>query len=198
MAASAGGGDAAGGEHGDRQLAGLGDLDDQFVRGLQFLGGYVQFVLAQRGQPADLAADGAHVSGGVGDVSGACFTLRADHGRAFVDATERFAEVGGATDEGSGELPLVDVVGVVGRGQDLGLVDVGRRRGSAGSALRRSDRLRALAMTGMLTVEMMLSIMSGSLMRETPPCARMSAGNPLECHDGDGACVFGDLGLLKR
>ena len=118
------GGDAAGGEHGDRQLAGLGDLDDQFVRGLQFLGGYVQFVLAQRGQPADLAADGAHVSGGVGDVSGACFTLRADHGRAFVDATERFAEVGGATDEGSGELPLVDVVGVVGRGQDLGLVDV--------------------------------------------------------------------------
>ena len=31
-------------------------------------------------------------------------------------------------------------------------------------------------MTGMLTVEMMLSIMSGSLMRETPPCARMSAG----------------------
>src|SRR5690606_21557019 len=36
--------------------------------------------------------------------------------------------------------------------------------------------MRALAITGIETVSMMLSIMSGSLMRETPPCARMSAG----------------------
>ncbi|SHX63369.1 Uncharacterised protein [Mycobacteroides abscessus subsp. abscessus] len=36
--------------------------------------------------------------------------------------------------------------------------------------------MRALAMTGMLTALMMPSIMSGSLMRDTPPWARMSAG----------------------
>src|SRR5690348_13104464 len=36
--------------------------------------------------------------------------------------------------------------------------------------------MRALAITGIDTALMMLSIMSGSLMRETPPCARMSAG----------------------
>src|SRR5690349_8181416 len=36
--------------------------------------------------------------------------------------------------------------------------------------------MRALAITGMVTAEMMPSIMSGSLIRETPPCARMSAG----------------------
>src|SRR5690348_14679989 len=36
--------------------------------------------------------------------------------------------------------------------------------------------MRALAITGMETAEMMLSIMSGSLMRDTPPWARMSAG----------------------
>src|ERR1035437_6267999 len=36
--------------------------------------------------------------------------------------------------------------------------------------------MRALAITGMLTAAMMPSIMSGSLIRETPPCARMSAG----------------------
>src|SRR3978361_977932 len=34
----------------------------------------------------------------------------------------------------------------------------------------------ALAITGMDTEAMMLSIMSGSLMRDTPPWARMSAG----------------------
>ena len=36
--------------------------------------------------------------------------------------------------------------------------------------------MRALAMTGMETAAMMPSIMSGSLIRETPPWARMSAG----------------------
>jgi hypothetical protein len=36
--------------------------------------------------------------------------------------------------------------------------------------------MRALAMTGIETAEMMPSIMSGSLIRATPPWARMSAG----------------------
>src|SRR5215218_4618918 len=36
--------------------------------------------------------------------------------------------------------------------------------------------MRALAITGMETAEMMPSIMSGSLMRAMPPCTRMSAG----------------------
>src|SRR3954469_1247093 len=36
--------------------------------------------------------------------------------------------------------------------------------------------MRALAITGMVTASMMPLIMSGSLIRDTPPCARMSAG----------------------
>ena len=36
--------------------------------------------------------------------------------------------------------------------------------------------MRALAITGMVTAAMMPSIMSGSLIRDTPPWARMSAG----------------------
>ncbi len=62
--------------------------------------------------------------GGVGDVAGAGLTLGADHRRALVDAAQGLTEVGGTADEGNREVPLVDVVGVVGRGQDLGLVDV--------------------------------------------------------------------------
>ena len=40
--------------------------------------------------------------------------------------------------------------------------------------------------------------MSGSLIRATPPCARMSAGHALERHDGHRAGVLGDLRLLRR
>ena len=36
--------------------------------------------------------------------------------------------------------------------------------------------MRALAMTGMVTAALMASIISGSLMRATPPSRRMSAG----------------------
>ncbi len=36
--------------------------------------------------------------------------------------------------------------------------------------------MRALAITGMVTAEMMPSMRSGSLIRATPPCERMSAG----------------------
>ncbi len=66
----------------------------------------------------------AHVGGGVRDVTGAGLTLRADHRRALGDPAQRLAEVGRAAHERDGERPLVDVVGVVGRGEHLGLVDV--------------------------------------------------------------------------
>ena len=62
--------------------------------------------------------------GRVGDVAGAGLALGPDHGRALGDAPQRLAEVGRPAHERHGELPLVDVVGVVGRGQHLGLVDV--------------------------------------------------------------------------
>ncbi len=40
------------------------------------------------------------------------------------DAPQRLTQVGGPADERDPERPLVDVVGLVGRCQDLGLVDV--------------------------------------------------------------------------
>ena len=33
-------------------------------------------------------------------------------------------------------------------------------------------------------------------MRATPPCGADVGGHALECHDGDGAGILGDLGLL--
>src|SRR3954462_1144936 len=47
--------------------------------------------------------------------------LRADEGGPLGDPPQRLAQVGRAADERHVEGPLVDVVGLVGRGQDLGL-----------------------------------------------------------------------------
>src|SRR4029078_11542742 len=55
------GGDAAGGEEHHRELAGGGNFLDQFVRGLQFLGGDVELVLGQGGELLDVRAALAHV-----------------------------------------------------------------------------------------------------------------------------------------
>jgi hypothetical protein len=72
----------------------------------------------------DLRVDGAHVADCLDDVAGAGFAFGADHGCAFADAAEGFAEVAAAAHEGDGEGVLLDVVGVVGGGEDFGLVDV--------------------------------------------------------------------------
>ena len=58
------------------------------------------------------------------DVTGSGFALGADHGCAFADAAEGFAEVAAPAHEGDGEGVLLDVVRVVGGGEDFGLIDV--------------------------------------------------------------------------
>ena len=60
---------------------------------------------------------------GVDHVAGARLALGADHGRAFGNAPQRLAQVARAADEGRGKGMLVDVVRLVGRGQNLALVD---------------------------------------------------------------------------
>jgi hypothetical protein len=73
---------------------------------------------------ADLGSDGAHVANRFDDVAGAGFTLGADHGGAFGDTAEGFAEVAAAADEGDAEGVFFNVVGRVGGGEDFGFVDV--------------------------------------------------------------------------
>jgi hypothetical protein len=53
-----------------------------------------------------------------------CFAFGADHGCAFGDAAQGFAEIARAANEGDGEGVLIDVVGFVGGGEDFGFVDV--------------------------------------------------------------------------
>ena len=61
---------------------------------------------------------------GLHHVAGAGLALGADHGRALADAPQGLAQVGGAADEGHLEVPLVDVVRLVGGSEHFALVDV--------------------------------------------------------------------------
>ena len=72
----------------------------------------------------DICGDGSGVADGFNNVSGSGFTLCADHGCAFVDAAEGFAEVAAAADEGDAVDVFVDVEGWVGGGENFGFVDV--------------------------------------------------------------------------
>ena len=77
-----------------------------------------------RREPPDLALDQPDMANRLHHVAGAGLALGADHRRALGDPPERLAQVGGAAHERHREGVLVDVVGLVRRRQDLGLVDV--------------------------------------------------------------------------
>ena len=56
-------------------------------------------------------------------VAGAGFAFRADHGRPFIDAAERFAQIPGTADERDRKLRLLDVEFLIGGCKHLALVD---------------------------------------------------------------------------
>jgi hypothetical protein len=72
----------------------------------------------------DAAEDRPHVPDGVDDVAGAGLALGPEHRRALRHPAERLAQVAAAAHERDGGVPLVDVVRLIRRGEDLALVDV--------------------------------------------------------------------------
>ena len=175
----------------------VGDVLHELERRLQLLGGHEQLVLAHPLQTADLAVHVAQLADGLDDVAGPGLALRAHHRGALVDAAERLAEVPTAAHERHLERVLVDVVGLVGRGQDLGLVDVvdaerleHLRLDEVADACLGHDRDRH----GVHDPGDHLGVGH----------ARDAAGladvgwHALERHHRDGAGVFGDLGLVGR
>ena len=97
----------------------LGGLLEQVVRSLDLLGIGEELVVIHQLSPADLGLDGTAVTDSLDNVTGTGLTLGADHGSTLVDATKSLTEVLATADEGDLVVVLVDVVGVIGRGQDL-------------------------------------------------------------------------------
>ncbi len=117
-------GDAAGGEVGHGEFAVFGDPFDEFERGLQILGGVHKFFFAEHGELLHLFNDGADVANGFDDVARARFAFSADHGRAFGDAAQGFAQIARPANEGHFEIVLIDVVLFVGGSEHFAFVDV--------------------------------------------------------------------------
>ncbi|EHM25040.1 hypothetical protein SPW_6547 [Streptomyces sp. W007] len=183
------------GEQHDGQLAELRDLLDQLVGGAEVLGGGVQLVVVEAAQPGDLVLDLTQVADGLDDVAGTGLALRADHGRALGDAAQGLAQVGGAADEGGGERELVAVVDLVGRGEDLGLVDVVDTEGLEHLGLDEvADAGLGHDGDGDGPDDLLDHVGVGH-----PGHAAVLADvgrDPLQGHDGHGARVLGDLRLF--
>lgn len=77
------------------------------------------------------------------DISGAGFALRPDHGCAFGDTTEGFAQVPAAADEGDLVVVFGDVVEVVGGSEDFGFIDVVNANGFEDLFIIHHNRVRS-------------------------------------------------------
>jgi len=190
-----GSGDASGGKVGDGEMPVAGDHLNKFVGSLVLFRFGVEFLVAEHGEDFHLLDDLADVLDGVDDVAGAGLSLGADHGGAFGNAAESFAEIAGSADEGDGEGVLVDVVGLVGGGEDLGFVDVvdaefledlslGEVADAALGHDRDGDGGHDFA-----------NLFGRSHAGDSAFGADLR-GDALEGHDGDGAGFFGDGGLV--
>ena len=100
------------------------DILHQLDRNGQLLCGFVKLVLAQVLNAADFRVHRTHMGDGLYNVARARFALGADHACALCNAAERFTEVTCAADERHVELGLVDVIYIVGGGEDFTFVDV--------------------------------------------------------------------------
>jgi hypothetical protein len=119
-----GGRDATGGEQHDGELAGLGDLLDELVRRLEFLGRDVQLVL-RAAQRVRRSRRGSCACASVALETSPVPASPLERIIAAPSLMRRSASPRLVAPQTNGTVkPLVDVVHVVGRRQHLGLVDV--------------------------------------------------------------------------
>src|SRR3984885_1930527 len=155
----------------------------------------VQFFFAQYGQNSHFLNNLADVLHGVDNVASAGFSLGADHGSAFGNAAESLSEVARAADEGRLEGVLVDVVSLVGRGENFGFVNVVNAEflqnlgfGEVSDAALGHDRDRHGGHD--------LANLFGARHAGNAAFGADLRGHALEGHDRDGPGFFGDDGLL--
>lgn len=93
-------------------------------RGLDVLCIRIEFFFTHDACFANFAHRGALVTNGLDDIASACLTLCPDERGALGDASQRLAQVTGATNKGNFETVLVNVVFFVCRGENFGFIDV--------------------------------------------------------------------------
>lgn len=194
-----GSGDTSGGKVDDGQSAQLGSLLQQLRVALEFSGQLTDGQVAAFRQcslgPGNVLADLAHVLDGLDNVAGAGLALGPDHGGALGDAAQGLGEVPAAADKGGLEAVLLDVVLVVGGGQDLALVNVVD-----------AERLEDLALDEVADAGLghdgdgdgVLDLLDLARVRHADDAALAPdvGRHALQRHDGAGPGLLGDAGLL--
>ena len=137
------------------------------------------------------------MGGRVGHVTGAGLAFGADHRRTLADTPQRLTQIRCTADERHGELPLVDVVGVVGRRQHLGLVDVVHTEALQDLRLDEvTDAGLGHHRDGDRGDDALDHV--GVAHPRHPALGADIGRHPLQRHHRDGAGALGDTGLLRR
>ena len=160
------------------------DLAHQLDRNLQLLGCLKELIIAQGNNVTDLLLDLAHVTHGLNDVARPRLTLGANHRGAFGKTAQRLAQITGAADKRHVKLGLVDVIDVIGRGENLGLIDVVDLDGLQDLRL---DNVADAALGHNRDGDGLLDALD-----------HLGVTDALESHDGAGARLLGDACLLGR
>ena len=79
----------------------------------------VELFFAEHGEDLHLLHDLADVFHGVHNITGAGFTLGADHGRALGDPPQGLAQIARTTNKRDGKGMLIDVMRFVSGGEDF-------------------------------------------------------------------------------
>ena len=173
------------------------NLAYQLDRNLQLLGCLKELIIAQGNNVADLLLDLAHVTHSLNDVARARLALGANHRGAFGNTAQRLAQVAGTADKRDVKLGLVNVVDIVGGGENLGLVDVIDLDGLQDLRL---DNVTDAALGHNRDGDGLLDALDhlGVAHARDAACGADVGRNALECHDGAGARLLGDACLLGR
>ena len=123
--------------------------------------------------------------------------FRPDHGGPFPEPPQGLAQVRGAADEGDFEVPLVDVIFLVGRREDLALVDVVDAEGFQDLGL---DEVADPALGHHGDRDGLHDGLDDGGVRHAGNTAFGPdvGGDAFQGHDGHGAGFLGDLGLVRR
>ena len=131
----------------------------------------------------------------IGDITRACLTLRANHGRALVDSAQCLTQVGCSTDEGNREVEFINVIGVVSRGQHFGFINEIHSQRLQHLRLNKMPDARFGHHRNGYCIDDALDHVRIGHPGHTALCANISR-HTLQRHHGGGTSVLGDFRLF--
>ncbi|OQB04832.1 MAG: hypothetical protein BWY20_00277 [Spirochaetes bacterium ADurb.Bin215] len=187
--------DAACGEVRNRQLAEFSCFKHEIVWSLQLFRCGHQFRFVHVLYAADICHELAHVAHCFNYVSCTGFALGTHHGRAFADAAEGFAKIPASANKGHLELVLVDMIGLVRRGEHFAFVDkVDGKRFKNLSFHKMTDTTFCHDRNGNAFLNFLDHFRIGHAGYSAIPAD--IRGDPFEGHNGRCSGVFSDLCLV--